>query len=351
MAKSARTRRTHATLFDVARQVGVSHMTVSRALTSPDKVAKGTLDKIKIAIKTVGYVPNMAAGTLRMNESMIIGAIVPTIGYSIFSETVQGITDTLADTGYQLILACSNYSHAKEEELISALLGQRVDGIILTGTQHSAYARKLLRAGRIPIVETWDLKTPIIDMAAGFSNYAVGEKIGQHLIAAGYKRFGYVSGTEEHERNEQRSANRSKGFLAALEERGLRPPLRVAVPDPLDLTGSGKIAADFVEQNPEIEVILCINEIVGVGAVTELRRRGIAIPERISVAGIGDANIAALIDPGLTTVHIRGYEIGKLSAELMIDRFRQGAPKKKLIDVGFEIIERKSTRQRRWTKE
>ena len=126
----------------------------------------------------------------------------------------------------------------------------------------------------------------------------------------------------------------------------MRPPLRVTVPDPLDLTGSGKIAADFVERNPEVEVILCINEIVGVGAITELRRRGVAIPQRIAVAGIGDANISALIDPGLTTVHIRGHEIGKLSAEMMIERLAKRAPKKKLIDVGFEVIERGSTRPR-----
>jgi LacI family gluconate utilization system Gnt-I transcriptional repressor len=320
-------------------------MTVSRALSNPDKVAKDTLHKIRAAIKAVGYVPNLAAGTLRMNESMIVGAIVPTIGYSIFSETVQGITDSLAGSGYQLLLACSDYNHAKEEELVSALLGQRVDGIILTGTQHTAYSRKLLRSGRIPIVETWDLQRPIIDMAVGFSNYAVGEAIGERLIAAGYKRFGYVSGTPEHESNEQRAANRSKGFLAALDRAGLKPPKRAPVPDPLDLVGSGKIAADFVERNPEIEIILCINEIVGVGTITELRRRGIAVPQRIAVAGIGDANISALIEPGLTTVHIRGHEIGRLSAELMMDQLGSRPVKKKLVDVGFEIIERGSTRR------
>jgi LacI family gluconate utilization system Gnt-I transcriptional repressor len=192
----------------------------------------------------------------------------------------------------------------------------------------------------------WDTSEPRIDMAVGFSNYDLGHEIGRYLISCGYRRLGYVAGTIEHEKREKRAAGRSQGFLAAIREAGIPAPIRVSVGDPLNMEESGVIAANFVENHPEIDAILCLNEIVGVGALFEAQRRQWKIPEKVGIAGMGDANIAHLVSPGLTTIHIPGYRIGQLSAELMLARLSHGQIKKRCIDVGFELVVRGSTRPR-----
>ena len=311
-----------ATLYDVARQAGVSAMTVSRALSQPEKVAKSTCERIHSAIETLGYLPNLAAGTLRSNQSRIIAGLVPTLGHSIFGDTVQGISDALDEAGYQLLLGCSGYLPEKEEELVKAFLGRRADGLILTGTHRSASVRARLEAASVPVVETWDISEGRLDMAVGFDNFNAGYEIARHLIDCGYRRLGYVATTKAHEAREKRAALRSKGFYKAVREAGLPTPTRISVPDPLNIEQSGVIAADFVSSHPTIEAVLCANEIIGAGALAELQRRGWGVPEQIAVAGIGDANIASLVSPGLTSVRFPGYEIGRRAAEMILTRLR-----------------------------
>jgi LacI family gluconate utilization system Gnt-I transcriptional repressor len=204
-----------------------------------------------------------------------------------------------------------------------------------------------LRGAGTPVVEMWDSSEPRLDMAVGFSNYRVGFEIGEHLVACGYRRLGYVSTTDAHEAREKRAAERSRGFYAALREAGLARPARVSVPDPLDIDRCGAIATDFAEAHPELDALMCANEIIGAGAIAELRRRGWEVPEGIAVAGIGDAHIAGLVSPGLTTVRIHGYEIGRHAAEMILARLRDQSVAEPCLEVAFEVVARGSTRSRR----
>lgn len=327
----------------VAKHAGVSAMTVSRVLNQPAKVAEATRKKVQAAVDTLGYVPNLAANTLRRERSGVIVAMVPTLENSVFSDTVQGISNALELEGCQLLLGCSSYSPEREEKLVRALLGHRPDGIILTGTLHTVETRKLLETASVPIVEMWDIAADHIDMAVGFDNYGAGYEITEYMIACGYKALGYIATSPEHEAHENRAAKRSNGIYAALANAGITPPVRQNVRDPLDIAGSGTIAADFVTQNPELDAIICANEIIGVGAIAELRNRGWQVPEQIAICGIGDANIAALVTPGLTTVQFHGREIGKRSAELLLQRLNGQSIVDEKQDVGFKIVCRGST--------
>ena len=331
-------------LNDVGRRAGVSAMTVSRALSRPDKVSSETLALINAAIDELGYLPNRAAETLRNNQSRVIVAMVPTINHSIFSDTVQGISDVLDEAGYRLLLGNSGYAPDKEEELVKTFLSHRPDGIILTGTLHTATAKKFLKTATIPVVEMWDIDPDRVDMAVGFDNYKVGYDLVRHLIDRGYRRPGYVSTTLEHEAREKRARLRSQGILSAIEEAGLPPPPRTSVPDPLDIEECGVIAADFVDAHPHIDVAVCANEIIGVGALVDLQKRGWHVPDDIGVAAIGDANFAALAPPGLTTVRFRGYDIGRHAARLILSRLQDAPNRTMCIDVGFEVIVRGSTK-------
>ncbi len=336
-------------LGDVAKRAGVSAMTVSRALSQPQKVAPETLDLVRKAVDDLGYLPNLAAETLRYNQSRVIVAMVPTINHSIFSDTIQGISDVLDQAGYQLLLGNSGYEPEREERLVKTLLGHRPDGVILTGTLHTAAAKKYLVSAAVPVVEMWDIDPDRMDMAVGFDNVKVGYEIAMHLIDKGYRQLGYVSTTSEHEAREKRARLRSQGILQAISDAGLPAPVRVSVPDPLDIDACGVIAADFVASQPGIDAAVCANEIIGIGALVELQKRGWKVPDEIGIAGIGDANFTALVQPGLTTVHFPGYEIGRRAAELILSRLSGTSDRSDCVDIGFEVVERGSTKSRRPT--
>jgi len=344
MKKQARSSFSRPNLGDVGKQAGVSAMTVSRALSQPDKVSSETLALIRAAIDELGYVPNLAAETLRNNQSRVVVAMVPTINHSIFSDTVQGISDVLDEAGYQLLLGNSGYAPEREEDLVRTLLGHRPEGMILTGTLHTKTARKYLKTAAMPVVEMWDIDQDRIDMAVGFDNYQAGYDLVRHLVDSGYRRLGYVSTTDEHEKREKRARLRSKGILEAIQEAGLKAPPRTSVPDPLNIEGSGLIAANFIAATPEIDAAVCANEIIGVGALVELRKRGWHIPDDIGIAGIGDANFAALAEPGLTTIRFHGYDIGRHAAGLILSKLRGTSDESTCIDVGFEVMARGSTK-------
>ena len=134
------------TLADVARLAGVSAITVSRALNTPDRVAPATLAQVRDAVGRTGYVPNLLAGGLASNRSRLVAALVPTIAGSVFLDTIQALTETLAAAGYQLMLGQAGYSGAREDALIDAIVGRRPDGIVLTGLLHSPEGRRRLLA-------------------------------------------------------------------------------------------------------------------------------------------------------------------------------------------------------------
>ncbi len=334
-----------ANLMDVAEHVGVSAMTVSRALNQPDKVAEATREKVQSAIEALGYVPTLAANTLRRERSGVIVVVVPTIEQSVFSDTVQGISDVLGKAGYQLILGCASYSPDKEEALVKAFLGHRPDGVILTGTLHTPETRRHLANAGIPLVEMWDVSDDNIDMAVGFDNFEAGYAIATHMFDCGYKRIGYVATDPAHEASENRAANRSKGIYAAFRDAGIPDPIRANVGDPLKFEESGKTAADFIQAHPELDAIICANEIIGVGAMNEFRERGWSVPDDVGISGIGDASIAALVSPGLTTVQFPCYDIGTQSAELLLARLNDPKSGSERRDIGFQVVSRGSTRK------
>ena len=165
------------TLHDVAKLAGVAPITASRALNTPNQVSAEVLRKVSDAVARTGYVPNLLAGGLASTRSRLVAAVVPTIAGPVFLETVQSLTEALAERGYQLMLGQAGYAGAREDALLEAIIGRRPDGIVLTGIMHSAEGRRRLLASGIPVVETWDLTPTPIDMLVGFSHAEVGRAV------------------------------------------------------------------------------------------------------------------------------------------------------------------------------
>jgi LacI family gluconate utilization system Gnt-I transcriptional repressor len=318
-------------MHDVARLAAVSPITVSRALSQPDKVSAETRRRVAEAIAQVGYVPNLTAGSLASNRSRIIAAIVPTIANSIFADTVQGLSDGLERQGYQLLLGQTGYSETAEDELIRAFLGRRPDALVLTGIGRSPAARALLGNAEIPIVETWDLTDAPLDMLVGFSNRDAGRAMADYFGTRGYRRLAFVGSTDE------RSQARRAGFLAAAPD---------AVTIALDEQASvprGRAALQQVRtQAPDVQAIFFSTDVLAVGALLECQRLGLAVPGTLAIAGLGDLPIAAEINPPLTTIEIRGYAIGERAARMLLARLAGEHVSPKIVDLGFRIVERAS---------
>ena len=321
---------------DVARIARVSMITVSRAINQPDKVAPKTRARVIAAIAKIGYVPNLTAGSLASNKSRIIGAIVPTIDNSIFAETVRGLTETLAAGGYQLLLGQTGYDTGVEETLVATFLGRRVDGMAITGVRHSALTRKRLAQAGIPVVETWDLTRDPIDMVVGFSNRAAGRKIARYLLAKGHTRFGFAGGGDD------RTLARLAGFASALKQvKGTRL-VRVILPAGTSFHGGREALNELLEQDTRLQAIFCSNDALAVGALMECRRRSIRVPQDLAIAGFADLDIAAEVEPTLTSVQVRSRTIGEEAANMLLARLRGESVAAAVRDLGFVVVPRAS---------
>lgn len=304
------------TMADVAARVGVSTMTVSRALKQDGRVSDETRRRILEAVNALGYVLDQSAGSLSSRRTGFIAALVPSINNSNFADTARGITDALEATGMQLLLGYTDYSMEKEEQLIESMLRRRPEGIILTGGSHTERARRMLRNAGIPVVETWDLPADPIDRIVGFSNAQAMAMLVRALAAGGYRRFGYIGGTTGRD---TRGNQRRAGFIEAVEELGLGPGRTVllGVP-PISMEEGAQAIASMLERWPDVEAVLCVSDLFAFGALTECQRRGMKVPDDIAIAGFGDYEISACCHPRLTTVNVDCYGIGRQAAQRLL---------------------------------
>ncbi|WP_029828190.1 LacI family DNA-binding transcriptional regulator, partial [Vibrio parahaemolyticus] len=160
-------KKTRTTLQDVADQVGVTKMTVSRYMRNPESVAEKTRVKIAAAIEEMGYIENRAPAMLSKSSSKAIGILLPSLSNQIFASFVQGIETVTKANGYETLLAHFSYDELEEERKIASLLSYQVDGLILTESHHTPRTLQMIKNAGVPVVETMELPPQPIDMAVG----------------------------------------------------------------------------------------------------------------------------------------------------------------------------------------
>lgn len=324
------------TLHEVARIAGVAPITASRALNTPDRVSKDVLQRVTDAVQRTGYVPNRLAGSLASSRSRLVAAVVPTIAGPVFLQTVQSLTQSLAERGYQLMLGQSGYAESREDALLEAIVARRPDGIVLTGIMHSPQGRRRLLAAGIPVVETWDLTPTPIDMLVGFSHEAVGRAVVAFLRSKGHRRLAVIAGDDE------RAKRRNAAFIAAAKAARLPAPRLVSVAAPTTLKSGRAGLTRLLAHAPPVDAVFCSSDLLALGVLTEAQARGIPVPASLAVIGFGDLEFAADLHPALTTVRIAGQEIGRRAAEFIVERAEGRAVGERIVDVGFSIVERDS---------
>ncbi|HJZ31802.1 MAG TPA: LacI family DNA-binding transcriptional regulator [Hyphomicrobiaceae bacterium] len=318
------------TLSAVAKRAGVSPITASRVVRTPERVAPATRIRVEQAMRDLGYVPNLVAGALASARTNSVGVLVPTIANSVFADTVQGLSDKLEPLGFSVILAQSGYDPAREERMLAALLSRRPEAIIMVGSPATEGGRRLLRRARIPVVETWELPEHPIDAVAGFNNCEAGVTVAKHLIAQGRQRLAFIGG------DDPRATRRWSGFRDEIRAHGLPEPRRLILPH--DAT-SGVMAHASL---PGVDAVFAASDAHAIGFMAGLRtagllRSGPAHEQPVAVIGLGDLEMGRLISPSLSTIGVHGREIGGTAATLTLERDGE-----RCVDIGFELLLRES---------
>lgn len=323
------------TLDDVARAAGLSSMTVSRALNTPDQVRSETVKKVLAAVKATGYIPNALAGGLASRRSKLVAVLVPHLNDPLFADTLQAMGETLSQRGYQMLLCSAGYTPQTETELVSTLMSRRPDGIVLTGIHHANDLKKIIFNASVPVVETWDITPTPIDMLVGFSHEKAGLATAEYLLGKGYRRPGLVWTTE------RTAAQRKNGLYEGLARHGITDAPCVESQLPARFADGRAGAAQLLETT-ELDVVICGSDTLAQGAIGELQARGLRVPQDVAVMGFGDLDFAAANVPSITTIALDRRAIGARAATLLANRIEGRSDGEQIIDIGFHLTERES---------
>lgn len=331
---------------DVARAAGVSVMTVSRALRKDGAVAPATRSRILAVVSRMGYVPDQMAQGLSSRRSGFVAALVPSLNNTLFADTIRALSETIEESGLQVLIGHTNYEAEREERLLHELLRRRPEALVITVDGHTAGTRKLLRGSKIPIVEIWDWPKRPIDHVVGFSNEEVARQLVHYLASRGYRRIAYVG---EHDDAGTRGAARRKGYLLAMKGLRLGPP-RVLdfAPPPMSMTQGRQALAEVLQRWPDTDAVACVSDPCAFGVLVEAQARGLDVPGTLGIAGFGGWEVARCCEPTLTTIAVDAQAMGREAGLLLNAQRAKPANKKSAkplrLSIAAHVEPRGSTR-------
>jgi LacI family gluconate utilization system Gnt-I transcriptional repressor len=328
--------RKHPTLDDVAAIVGVSPSTVSRAISSPERVSKRTRERIEAAVAKIGFVPNLLAGGLASNRNHIIAFVVPTISLMMFNESLQLIINQLSAAGFRALLMYGRRTRPEMDKVMLDVLSLRPDGLVLMGADISDTARERLTRRRLPVLEVWDMPDDPIDMVVGFSHKQVGRIIGEYLLRRGYRRPLLVWATGA------RALMMQEALSYVFVHAGLTPPVVRPCKFPPDFTDGREAMRAALESQTPPDVLVCLSDWAAHGALVEARHHNRRVPEDIAVMGFGDLDFASQLEPSLTTVRINQTQLANVAAECLLQRLRGEMPPQRVMNIEATLVERNS---------
>ena len=229
---------------------------------------------------------------------------------------------------------------SEEEEAIKALIGQRVQAIIVAGIHHTPLTRRILTRSRIPVIETFELSEEPIELNIGFAQQEAAATAARHLIAGGRRRIAYFAGNLD-----DRALARLVGYRQTMSEAGLEAEIAITQIARMSTIQLGSdLLRKCIEETGLPDAIFCIDDNLALGAMQECRKRRILVPQDVAIVGFHDLEFAACLSPSLSSVATRRYETGKLAAQRLIEALKDDKPlRRERIDLGFELIPREST--------
>jgi LacI family transcriptional regulator, gluconate utilization system Gnt-I transcriptional repressor len=325
-------------ITDVASLAGVAPMTVSRVINTPDRVSPATTAKVRSAIETLGYVPNLIAGGLSSRRSRMVAAVVPTIAHPMFADVIQTFTDALRVAGYQVMLSLSGYGEKDKESLLRTLLGRRPDALLIAGAAHTPGAVQMIVEAAIPVVEIWDVSARPIDMLVGFGHEDVGKEVAAFFLRKGHTRFATISA------DDPRAVQRTRTFAQCAQRAGGTVIGEAVVKAPSTIMAGRAALAGMLPNLNERTALFCSSDLLAFGAITEARKRGLTVPDQLAVCGFGNFELSAASEPAASTVSVEGAQAGQIAAGFVLKRLTGNGPRQEgHWHVPFHILERATT--------
>lgn len=326
------------TLEDVASEAGVSTATVSRCLNSPAQVSKKTRERVMQAVRELGYAPNFGARVLAAKRTNTFGAIIPTMENAIFARGLQAFQEELRENGVTLLVASSSYSPEQEEEQIRSLVTRGAEALLLIGQDRTEQSYAFLENRKIPYVVAWVFDETAPRMSIGFDNRQSMKDLAQEVIALGHRKLGVI--TAERAGND-RARGRFEGICDAARENGIDPDALHVEETTYAIDNGAQAFARLMSRDPHPTAVLCGNDVFAAGALTMAREMGLRVPEDVSITGFDDIELAAIVTPSLTTVHVPHREMGRRAA-LKLLSLRAGDDAGPSIELATDIKWRQS---------
>ena len=309
------------TLADIAKELGVSTATVSRALKDYPDISKETKEKVLALVKKWNYRPNSMAAGLRKRESKVIGVIIPEIINHFFSSVIKGIMKVAYEADYRVMLCQSDESYEKEVADANALFASRVDGIMASlahGTQNIDHFMAFPQVGT-PVVFFDKVPQKAVEVSkVVVDDYKGAFRVVEHLIQQGYRRIAHFRGPMLA----STSKNRYNGYKDALSKYKIPyDPKLVFTCDDISLE-EGKQFANHCLEEDSIDAVFAITDQVAIGAMLAIKEAGKSVPEDIAIAGFSNWSMSAIVEPQLTSVAQPGLEMGMRAMQLLLDEIR-----------------------------
>lgn len=299
-------------LKDIAKALGLSVSTVSRALNKKGKVRLETIKLVEKKAEELGYLPNSVAKGLKTRSTHIIGLLIPDITNPIFPEYAQGILDTASKYGYQVIMLNTYKDRSKERAAISSLLSNQVDGIILTSTKLLRRELVDLRNKGVSFVVTRrEVSIPDISFV-DVDNLHGGYSATEYLIKTGRKKIAFVGSSFSGEP----ARRRLRGYMKALKKYGIQIRDEWIIEGENSFEGGYKIAQKIAYS---VEAIFAYNDIMAIGALIYAAENDIKVPEDLAIIGFDDIPFSSLPMINLTTMKQPMYEMGRQAFEILIN--------------------------------
>lgn len=329
------------TIKTIAKELGVSTSTVSKALRDSHEISIETKEKIKAYADFYNYKPNSLALQLRNQKTKVIGVILPKIVHHFFSTVIKGVERGASEKGYHVMACFSNESYESEVNNLNVLSNGSVDGLLISVAKETLENQKFghfqdLINEEIPLVMFDRVLDSIYCDKVIVDDVGAGYKATKHLIEKGRKRIAMLS-TPEHMNI---GALRKQGYVKALKEFELNfnPDLVLEVDDNADL----REQVSFL-LSKDIDAIFAVNEIYAATAIRVAKEEGKKVPEDISVVGFTDGLISEFSSPSITAIVQHGFTMGKQAVELLIDRIENDGdilpPRTKVISSDLNIRE------------
>jgi len=333
------------TIKEIAKEAGVSIATVSMILNNKDKsITDATRIRVMSIVKKYNYVPNAMAGSLVTQRTRIVGLILPDITNPFFPGIARGAEDKANESDYSLIFCNTDDRLEVEEKYIESLTKKMADGIIIAHSSNSVKMSEILERCKVPVILIdRDFNSDNTLGKVLVNNLEGAYKAVEYILSKGYKKIAYLSGSLKT----QTALDRFSGYKNALSDNGIVYNERIVKFGEYK-TDWGKDGVNkLLSEREDFDAIFCGNDLIAIGAIKELKEKGLNIPHDVGVMGFDDIYMAGLIEPSLTTVRQPNYNMGYKAMELLLEILDKNgkAPCSnviKSITLETEIIERHS---------